>query len=61
MERHALDLGPFLEGAFRKFRKYNASAITISQSAADFYGTEAGQAIVFDAPRVHAVGAAWFR
>lgn len=39
-------VGPFLEGAFRKFRKYNASAITISQSAADFYGTEAGQAIV---------------
>lgn len=35
----------FLEGAYRKFRKYNSAIVIITQSLADLYNSEAGAAI----------------
>ncbi|CAN7643493.1 type IV secretion system protein TraC [Acidovorax sp. LjRoot129] len=35
----------FMEHAFRRFRKYNASAVIVTQSIADLYQSEAGKAI----------------
>ena len=35
----------FMEHAFRRFRKYNASAIIVTQSIADLYQSAAGKAI----------------
>lgn len=40
----------FIEGAFRKFRKYNGSIIVISQSLEDLYMSKSSQAIVNNAP-----------
>ena len=39
------EVASFMEGAYRKFRKYGASAIIATQSAGDLIGTSAGVAI----------------
>jgi conjugal transfer ATP-binding protein TraC len=40
------EVGRFIEAAYRRFRKYNGAAVTITQSLADFYASDVGQAIL---------------
>ena len=39
------DVARFIEHGYRRFRKYNGAAVTITQSLADLYRTEASRAI----------------
>lgn len=40
----------FIESAYRKFRKYNGTIITISQSASDLFANSSSKAIVANSP-----------
>ena len=39
------DVAKFIETGYRRFRKYNGAAITVTQSLADLYGNPTGRAI----------------
>ena len=39
------DVGKFIEHGYRRFRKYNGAAITVTQSLADLYSNPTGRAI----------------
>lgn len=40
----------FIEGGYRRFRKYGGSAVCMTQSVDDLYGTRSGEAIVENSP-----------
>jgi len=50
------EVGRFIENGYRRFRKYNGAAVTITQSMADFYRTGVGQAIVANSANMFLLG-----
>lgn len=50
------EVGKFIEFAYRRFRKYNGAAITITQSIADFHATESGKAIAANSANMFLLG-----
>jgi conjugal transfer ATP-binding protein TraC len=43
----------FIETGYRRFRKYNGAAVTITQSIEDFYGNSSGQAIMANSANIY--------
>lgn len=50
------EVGRFIETGYRRFRKYNGAAVTITQSMADFYTSQVGQAIVQNSANMFLLG-----
>jgi conjugal transfer ATP-binding protein TraC len=50
------EVGKFIETGYRRFRKYNGAAVTITQSMADFYASKVGQAIVTNSANMFLLG-----
>ncbi|MGI9499764.1 MAG: type IV secretion system protein TraC, partial [Geminicoccaceae bacterium] len=50
------DVGKFIEHGYRRFRKYNGSAVTITQSIGDLYGSHVGQAVVENSANMFLLG-----
>jgi conjugal transfer ATP-binding protein TraC len=49
-------VGSFINDAYRRFRKYGASAIVIMQSVADLYENPVGRAIAENSPNMYLLG-----
>jgi conjugal transfer ATP-binding protein TraC len=43
----------FIETGYRRFRKYNGAAVTITQSIEDFYGNSSGKAIMANSANIY--------
>lgn len=50
------DVGKFIEHGYRRFRKYNGAAVTITQSLGDLYGSQVGQAVVDNSANMFLLG-----
>ena len=50
------EVGKFIETGYRRFRKYNGAAVTITQSMADFYSSQVGEAIVTNSANMFLLG-----
>jgi conjugal transfer ATP-binding protein TraC len=50
------EVGRFMEVGYRRFRKYNGAALTITQSIADFYNSQVGRAIVDNSANMFLLG-----
>ena len=50
------DVGKFIEHGYRRFRKYNGAAVTITQSIGDLYASAVGQAVVDNSANMFLLG-----
>ncbi|MDH3661102.1 MAG: type IV secretion system protein TraC, partial [Alphaproteobacteria bacterium] len=50
------DVGKFIEHGYRRFRKYNGAAVTITQSMGDLYASTVGQAVVENSANMFLLG-----
>ena len=50
------DVGKFIEHGYRRFRKYNGAAVTITQSIGDLYASSVGQAVVENSANMFLLG-----
>ena len=50
------DVGKFIEHGYRRFRKYNGAAVTITQSVGDLYASTVGQAVVDNSANMFLLG-----
>jgi len=50
------DVGKFIEHGYRRFRKYNGAAVTITQSVGDLYASAVGQAVVDNSANMFLLG-----
>ena len=50
------DVGKFIEHGYRRFRKYNGAAVTITQSMGDLYASTVGRAVVENSANMFLLG-----
>ena len=50
------DVGKFIEHGYRRFRKYNGAAVTITQSVGDLYASKVGQTVVDNSANMFLLG-----